>query len=233
MTVLRVRHHVASINVNFKLSRFIADWPTAQQTFIGGIADRFHDWHPIHPRDFSVTPALSLEDLRCKCQLFEGACSIVLAPDSLQLSFAGVKQPVHPNVLETIKRSEKWLSSALDGHEREWFSFHTRAHLQALDDGAVDIYLDQFVSGETNEVVKSKPNVRLVPSTHMILSDEEETWELRRMVEKSAFVENGIFMDTWVQVRSSGLASFDDHIALIEHLDRLADRAVGLQCEEM
>ena len=157
--------HDASIDVSFKLNRFLADWPTAQQRFIGGIADRFHDWHPIHPRDFSVTPALSLEDLRCKCRLFGGACSIVLAPDSLQLSFADVKQRGHPAVLETIRRSEKWLSSALDGHEREWFSFHTSAHLQALDDGAIDMYLNQFVQGETDEVVKSEPDVKLLPST--------------------------------------------------------------------
>ena len=232
MKVLQVRHHDASVHVTFRLNRFITDWASAQQRFISGITDRFHDWHPLYPRDFSVTPALSLDDLRCKCQLFGGACSIVLAPDSLQLSFADVKQRVHPAVLETIERSEKWLSSALEGHEREWFSFHTSAHLQALDDGAADMYLDQFVQGETAEVVALEPNVRLLPSTHVVLSDEGEIWWLRRVVEKSASVENGIFVDTSVQVRSSGPSSFDDQVALIVHLNTLADRAVAIQYEE-
>jgi len=84
MQVLQVRGHDASINVSFKLDRFITDWPTVQQRFIGGIAGRFHDMCPIRPGDFSLTPAFSLEDFRCRCQLFGGACRIVLAPDSQQ-----------------------------------------------------------------------------------------------------------------------------------------------------
>ena len=60
MLLLQVRHHEASIQVTVKLSRFIADWPAAQQLFIGGLADRFHDWHSMGPENFSITPALSL-----------------------------------------------------------------------------------------------------------------------------------------------------------------------------
>ena len=30
----------------------------------------FRDWLPIGPGSFSVTPALSLDELRCRCQLF-------------------------------------------------------------------------------------------------------------------------------------------------------------------
>ena len=231
MTVLRVRFQNASINVSFKLSRFLTDWPTAQQKFICGIVDGFRDLYPIQPRDFSVTPALSLEDLRCRCQLFRGACSIVLSPDSLQVDFVDVKQHDHPVVEKAIRRSEAWFSSAFGDHEREWFSCHTLAHLQAVDDDAVDAYLNQFVRAKTDEVCKSEPNVKLHPSTHVVLSDQDEMWRVRRVVERSAAFPNGIFMDTWVQIHGSNSASFDDQVTLIAHLDKLADRAIGVQYE--
>ena len=56
MKVLRVRHHDASVHVSFSLIRFITDWPAAQQRCIDGLAEGFHDWHPIGPQNFSVTP---------------------------------------------------------------------------------------------------------------------------------------------------------------------------------
>ncbi len=50
MKTLRVRHHDASVYVSFSLIRFITDWPAAQR-FIDGIAERFHDWHPVSPQN--------------------------------------------------------------------------------------------------------------------------------------------------------------------------------------
>ena len=232
MTVLRVRHQNASINASLQLSPFFTDWPTAQQRFVDGIADGFRDLYPIRPRDFSVTPALSLGDLRCQCQLFGGACSIVLSPDSLRISFEDVKQHDHPIVWEVIRRSENWLSSAQGGHEREWFSCHTLRHVQALDGDVVDAYLNQFVGVISDRVFNSEPNVKLHPSAHMALSDRDETWKFRRVVERSTSVPNGIFMDTWVQVLASNPASFDNQLELITHLDELADRGIGVQYEE-
>jgi len=207
----------------------------AQQKFIGGIADRLRDLCPIHPRDFSMTPALSLEDLRCKCQLFGGACRIVLVPDSLQLSFTDVSLDDLSVVLETVKRSEAWLSSALEEHERKWLSFHTIEHRQALDDGAIAAYLNQLVHDEVEKVVKSVQDIRLLPSIRVVLSGDDENgekWRLQRVVEKSELIENGVFVDTWVRIFSPSLESFDEHLGLAERIHELADRTVGLQYEE-
>ena len=233
MTVLRVRHHDAFVTASFKLNRFIADWPAAQQQFIGGIADRFRNWVPLGPRDFSVTPAFSLEDLRCKCQLFGGACSIELAPDVLRLSFANVKPANRPVVLNTIRICSEWLSSALGDRGRDWFEFNTAAHLQALDDGAADAYLDQFMTEETAGIAKSAPNVRYIPSMRMGLSGENGGWLLRRTVEKSEAIENGIFVDTMVHIASPDPASFEAHEQLLDRAGSLADRFVGLECEDV
>ena len=232
MPPLRVQHHDASIQVTVKLSRFIVDWPTAQQKFISGIANRFRDWLPIGPGSFSVTPALALDDLRCRCQLFSGACNVVLAPDTLSLSFSNVRRRDQPEVVETLRRSLDWLSVALDEHGRDWMSFNTAAHLQAADGAAVDEYLSQFVSDGVKKIMESEPGARHMPSTHVVCSDENGEWTLRRMVEKSNALDGGVFVDTWIEIRSPDPAGFDDHIDLLARLDRFADRVVGLQPED-
>ena len=229
MLLLQVRHHEASIQVTVKLSRFIADWPAAQQLFIGGLADRFHDWHSMGPENFSITPALSLGDLRCRCQLFGGAGSVVLAPDTLNLSFSNVGQRNHPAVLETVQRSLDWLAAALGEHGRDWMSFNTGAHLQAPDGAAVDAYLGQFMRQGIDSIIQTEPGARYLPSTRVACSDENGRWMLRRVVEKSMSIDNGIFVDTQIHIQSPDPAGFDDLVDLLARLDRLADRMVGLQ----
>ena len=231
MKVLRVRDHGAAINVSFKLSRFIADWPSAQSRFISGIADGFGDWLPIDPRNFSVAPAFALEDLRCRCQLFGGACSIVLAPDTLQIDFENVKRENRPVVLETVRRASAWLASALGDHGRDRLSFQTTAHMEAPEADAADAYLAQFIPAEADELMRSEPNVKCLPSSRILLSGEAEGWVLWRVVEKSLSLDNAVFVDTQVHVQSPDPMGFDDQMRLLDRVEKLADRVVGLDCE--
>ena len=233
MKVLRVRHHDATIHVSFELGRFIADWPSAQSMFISGIADGFRDLHPVGPRNFSVTPAFALEDLRCRCQLFDGACSIVLAPDTLQLDFEGVKQGTRPVVLETVRRASAWLASALGDHGRDRLSFHTTAHMEALEADAADAYLAQFMPAEADELMRSEPNMKCLPSSRTLLSGETEGWVLWRVVEKSLLIDNAMFVHTSLHVQSPAPMEFGDQMQLLDRVEKLANRAVGLVCEEV
>ena len=235
MKVFRVRHHNAEINVGFRLNRFITDWPSAQSKFIGGIADAFREWLPIGPRNFSVTPAFALEDQRCKCRLFDGACEIVLEPESLQLNFKNVQPGTRPVVLETVRRASEWLVAALGDHGQDGLSFQTHAHLEALEADAADAYLGQFAPAEAGELTKSEPSIKCLPSSRTVLSGEAEGWGLGRVVEKSATIENAVFVDTWVQVKypdPSAPMGFDDQMRLLQRAEKLADRVVGLDCEE-
>ena len=229
MKTLRVRHHSAEINVSFKLSRFIFDWSVAQQMFIVGIADKFQDWRPIRPQDFRMTPAYSPGDVRCECQLFGGACSIVLTTDMLQLRFVNVYRDAYPTIMETIRRSSEWLSSDFVSHERDWTSFSVAKHLQAMDDDTIDRYLDQFMIGEVDSVVKLESEVKYLPSVRIMLADDEGGWVLRRSVEKSEWIDNGVFVDTQIQIWPPFFATLEDREKqLLLRLNRLADRAVGL-----
>lgn len=232
MGALRVRHHDASIQVSVRLSRFIADWPEAQQKFIGGMADRFRGWLPVGPANFSITPALSLDDLRCRCQLFGGACTVVLAPDTLSLSFSNVRRRDQPEVVETARRSLDWLAATLGENGRDWMSFNTIAHMQAADSAAVDAYLGQFVRGDVDDIVQSEPGTRYLPSTRVVCSEENGRWMLRRVVERSFSVDHAVFVDTQMNIDSPDPTAFDDDMSLLIRLGKLADRLVGLQPED-
>ena len=229
MLTLQVRHHDASVHVNVKLKRFIANWSAAQQKFIGGIADRFQDWHPIGPKNFSVIPALSLDDVRCRCQIFGGAGSIILAPDTLYLSFSNVRRRDQPEVTETVRRSLDWLYAALGEHGRDWLSFNTFANVQAVNGAAADAYLSQFIREDIDSIMQSESGVKYLPSTRMMCSDESGRWMLQRVVEKSISIKNGVFVDTMIRIQSPDPTDFDNHMDLITRLDRLADRIVSLE----
>ena len=232
MKVLRVRLHDATINASFKLTRFIADWPSAQSSFISGIADGFRDWLPIGPGNFSVTPAFALEDLRCKCRLFGGVCEIVLEPEALRLDFENVKRENDPIIQETVRRALEWLAGALGDHGLDRFSFQAFADMEALEAGAADAYLDQFMPAEADELMKSEANVKCLPSTQIVLSGERRDWKLRRSVEKSLLIDNAVLVQTSIYMRSLDPAGFDDQIRLLGRVAKLADRAVGLDCED-
>ena len=229
MKILRVRHHSAELNVSFKLSRFIFDWSAARQKFIVGIADKFQDWRPVRPQDFRITPTCSPGDVRCECQLFGGACSIVLTTDILQLRFVNVDREAYPTITETIRRSLEWLSSDFVDHGRDWSSFSITKHMHVVDDSTIDSYLDQFMTEEVDAVVKSEPKVKYLPSARIVLSDENGGWVLRRSVEKSEWIDNGVFVDTQIHIRSPFFTTFGvQEQQLLARLNGLADRAVGL-----
>ena len=232
MKVLRVRLHDATINASVKLTRFIVDWPSAQSSFISGIADGFCDWLPIGPRNFSVTPAFALEDLRCKCRLFGGACEIVLEPEALRLDFENVKRENDPIVQETVRRALEWIAGALGDHGLDRLSLQACAHMEALEAGAADAYLDQFMPVEADELMRSEPNVKCLPSTQIVLSGEGGDWELRQSVEKSLSIDNAVFVLTSAYVLSPDPTGSDDRMQLLGRVTKLADRAVGLDREE-
>ena len=232
MKVLRVRLHDATINASFKLTRFIADWPSAQSSFISGIADGFRDWLPIGPRNFSVTPAFALEDLRCKCRLFGGVCEIVLEPEALRLDFENVKRENEAVILETVRRASEWLAATLGDHGRNRLSVQTFGHMEALEADAADAYLAQFMPAEADELMRSEPNVKCLPSTRIVLSGETEGWLLERSIEKSLLIDNAVFVHTSFYVLSPDPVGFDDQMQLLGRVRKLADRAVGLDREE-
>jgi len=231
MRVLRVARHAGSTDAIFKFNRFITDWSTAQQIFIEKISDNFRDFCPIKPHDFSVTQAYSLGDLRCKCLLFGGVCTIFLAPDSAQMSFINLKKSDASIIHDVIRRFETHVLSEFS-HERESFWHQESWHLNLLSDDSIDSYLNQFKNNDIENTVTSNGKFNLIPSIRIVLSDEESMCRFHYVIERSLSGENQLFMDTWGQFLSPDNMSFDDRLKVLDQLHRIAHRAVGLAFEE-
>ena len=104
--------------------------------------------------------------------------------------------------------------------------------MEALEADAADAYLAQFMPAEADELMRSEPNVKCLPSTRIVLSGETEGWLLERSIEKSLLIDNAVFVHTSVYVLSPDPVGFNDQMQLLGRVRKLADRAVGLDREE-
>ena len=158
---------------------------------------------------------------------------IVLAPETLELTFHAVKQDSWPNVLETLRRSSEWLSSELGDHGRALLWLRACAHMPAVEGSGVDQHLDQFMPAEAAAAVEQvSAGARCHPSARVVLADDSGGWWVWRAVEKSLWIENGVYVDTEIHIQNPDPEAFGAQAELFAQLDELADRAVGLQREE-
>ena len=66
------------------------------------------------------------------------------------------------------------------------------------------------------------------PAVKIVLSEKKGRWSVHRTVEKSAFLPEGLFVNTMIFIKSLQLTSFDEQRELLERSYNLADQAVGL-----
>ncbi len=105
--------------------------------------------------------------------------------------------------------------------------------MPAVEDGAADRYLGQFMPANAATVVnQASPGAQYLPSARIAFADDDGGWVLWRVVEKSAQDENGVFVNTQTHIRSTDPDAFETQAELFTRLDRLADRIAGLQREE-
>ena len=233
MKTIQVRTHSEDLEAIFKMKSFIVDWQQAQQAFISGMAEQFRDWQPVQPRDVSITSSDSLGDVRCECRLFGGECSIVLNPEALQINFRKVIRSAYPTVFEVIQRVKKWfIDNLAKRQELGWHSYSSTGHYEVVGDNVVDSYLEQFIHGGTIAAIKPETGVRCLPTIQIILSDDEESWVLRRSVERSHFHDHGIFVHTFIHLMSPQEPFSAHQWELLGQLNNLANKAVGLTTVE-
>lgn len=229
MNILCTHPYDEEIEVNLTLSPFITDWSVAQSKFIAGIVDKFDNWLRIRPSDFRMTKSDSLGDVQCSCQLFAGACRIVLSPDFLRLSFTRITRKDHPTVDEVLRRAIEWCSTDFSNHEQVLLSHTSNRHVEVVSGYSADYYLSQFAHKKVVDVMNSERETEYQPSFHLTLSDKNNTWTLRRLLEVSLAIEDGLFINTQIHLFSAQNMNFSGQKQLLEKLYRLADQSTGIE----
>ena len=225
MKALKVIHRSAEIHVKLRLARMITDWRTAQIKFMSGATEHFGSLHPIRPENLRESASGTFAENHCACEMFGGACRIVLSPGELGLTIANANRSEHPIVEQILRRSWSWFSAE---YELGWSSFESKEHPVAHEADAIDPYLNQFALAEIAAAANtSDGSVEYQPSARVVLLGRERIWVLRRLVEKSEMINNGVFVDTYIEIRSPDVVK-GDLFTFLGSMDELADRTVGL-----
>ena len=126
---------------------------------------------------------------------------------------------------QILKKSWSWFTAE---YELGWASFESKEHPEAHEVDAIDAYFDQFsLAGVAAAVSSADRSMEYQPSARAVLSDTQRFWVLRRLVEKSELIDNGVFVDTYIEIRSPNVVGGNLFVFLAE-MDGLADSAVGL-----
>lgn len=225
-------HNEEEIEVSLELTKFIADWPSAQSKFIANIISRFDGWLNIRSKDFRVVNSDSLGDVQCICQLFAGACTIAFSPDFLRLSFIRITRKDYPTINEVLLRSMNWYSADFSSYGPIQVSYMSNRHVRAASGISADLYLSQFRNGKIAETLESQPEIIYHPSSRLKLADENNSWILYRLLEKSQLIEDGLFISTQIRLLSVQNMTVENQKDLLKKLYKLADQSTGIEYKD-
>ena len=219
----------------FHLSPFISNWEGAKQTFVSCITRDFGDvLMRVLPRDFSASLSSEPGDAWCTYRMYGGSSTMTLRPDSLQFAFPSLLGTDYPVVNEIVRRGVAILLSKLGGYERHAYSLATNRHLDSLA-GTAEAHLARFSSDEMVRAAANASGMQYRPSASFTLVGSADEYRvLRRSVELSEVLPNGLFVTTQISVSASGLSSFENELQWVNWVCQTADQAVGItyQTEE-
>lgn len=232
MEVRLQRPQREDLSIRFTLAPFITEWVSTQANFIAAIAQKFGDWLSVRPQDFSSNPSGNLGEAWCMYRIFGGASTIVLRPDALELNFVNVNDENETDrgtITEIIRRSGTMLQQDIGSYARCYVSVTSKRHAEIAEDRNVDHYLSQFALKETADMVKTDSDIEYSPTAKIILSHKGGEWSVQRLVEKSDLLPDGLFVHTLIFIPSFELAKVDKQRKVVNQIDKLANKSVGLR----
>lgn len=213
----------------FHLSPFISEWEEAKQTFVSCITREFDDvLMRVLPRDFSASLSSDPGDAWYTYRMYGGSSTMTLRPDSLQFAFPNLLVTDYPVVNEIVRRGVAVLLKKLGSYERHVYSLTTNRHL-ALLTGIAEVHLAWFSNDAMERAAANASGMQYRPSASFTLSGSADEYRvLRRSMEQSELLTNGLFVTTHIFVSSSGLSNFENELQWIDWICQIADRAVGI-----
>ena len=230
MTDLVVKTDRENLSAKFNLSPFVTDWDAARRTFVTCIADAFRE--PLNPRpeDFSTASPTELGEAWCKYRMFGGASTIVLRADSIAITFSNIVRTDYGLIGEILRRAVETLLPKIGGYNEHSYHVSTSQHVAPVN-GRVDGYLSSHAGAKIKSAA-SETEMKFQPCIAFSLKTSDGFRVLRRTIEQSEVLENGLFIADHVFVRRPELTKFDDELQWMVRLSSTADRVAGLKEQE-
>ena len=230
MTDLVVQTDREDVSAKFNLSPFVTDWGAARETFIECIADAFRE--PLNPRpeDFSTGSPTELGEAWCKYRMFGGSSTIVLRADSIAVTFANIVQTDYALVSEILRRAVEVLLPVMGKYNEHSYHLSTSRHVAAVNGRA-----DEYLASHTSAKIKSpaeEAEMEYRPCIAFTLKTSDGYRVLRRTIEQSEVLENGLFIADHLFVRTPDLTKFEDEARWVRRLSSTANRAAEIKEQE-
>ena len=230
MTNLVVHADREDVSARFNLSAFVTDWDAARQTFIACIAKAFRE--PLNPRpeDFSTAFPTELGEAWCKYRVLGGSSTIVLRADSLALNFPNITRADYTLVSEVLCRCVDDLLPALGNYEAHSYFISTNRHAAAVN-GQSEQYLSRHSSAHIKNAARDLA-MDYSPCIGFSLGSSDGYRVLRRTIERSEVLENGLFITDHLFVRMPELTKFEEEARLARHFSSMANRTAGIKDQD-
>ena len=231
MNGLLVRTDRGNLSITFDLSAFIADWEEARKTFVAWIAERFRELLNPRPGDFTATSPAELGEAWCKYRIFGGSSTIVLRADSLALSFPNIVNADYQIVVEVVRGVMENLLPALEGYERHSYMVGSNYHVHVVG-GRWETYLAHHGSRDIGKAAGDESTIEYRPTIGFTLRSKDGYRVLRRTIEQSEALPNGLFISDHTFVSMPELTGFAEELDWIERTSELANQASGIAYQE-
>ena len=230
MTDLVVRTDRENLSATFNFSPFVTDWETARRTFVTCIAEAFRE--PLNPRpeDFSTASPTELGEAWCKYRMFGGSSTMVLRAESIAITFSNIGRADYALIGEILRQAVETLLPKIGGYDEHSYHVSTSQHAAAVN-GRVDEYLAGHASAKIKNKAK-ETEMEFHPCIAFSLKTSDGFRVLRRTIEQSEVLENGLFIADHVFVRKPELTKFEGELQWMVRLSSTADRVAELKEQE-
>ena len=92
-------------------------------------------------------------------------------------------------------------------------------------EGESEAYLSEYANRKTSDAVRQEPGVECRPSVGFTLRSTDGNRVLRRSMEQSEILPNGLFITNHIFVSLPDLTEFDEERSWIDQINNLANRA--------
>ncbi len=188
----RVTSRRGSVQVNIAISPPVFDWNGVPSRFFAMIHDVLSVEITVKPGHFSEVPAVNLGEVVARYDIFGGPSHIALRPDGLVMEFPVLLPEDSGLVQGIIEHIFVAFQQTFPDHQYMTVQANLSHHAEILDGSAVNDYLAGYAIPSVGGAFGRK--VLHLPAARFGVVDAAAAWDARCIVEKSDFLQNGLFV---------------------------------------
>ena len=198
--------------------------PKATNAFISCISSGPKYIPTIHASHFDSLIPESISDRFCRYRWPGTMATIVLRSESLEFQFPDASTDSHYDVIrDTVQSITGHILRELINYRKYSYSVILNSHVEFVQ----HTLPDYFPEDTTKNRNRNGDTFEHLSLRGIIFRDKENGRALRRTVERSELVENGLFVSTVISAIDTTLR-FDDEITWIEKMIEAADHGTNL-----